>query len=333
MSATEDIRGLAHQYLSGVKETGSGDNINAVCPFHRRADGSPERHPSFYLNTTTGLYYCHSCGAAGNLRMFLKNIGVSPALIESMYKFVLESAESHAKPPPDPTRPNVISKEPINEQLLGLLNYRPPRLIEQGFTEETLQYFEIGFDTAHNRTTYPIRDLQGQLVGISGRSLYDDQKPKYKIYDKEYEVWDLPVRVGWDKRTVLYHAFRVYPKLYFQTEPEPIVVVEGFKACMWLWQCGIKNVVALLGNYLTWEHQWILERIGSPVYLFLDNNSPGWQGAYKAARRLSRSLPVYIVEYPERLQDQDDAQPDDLTFIEAKSQCQYPVPWHQFIGP
>jgi DNA primase len=325
-----DIRSLAEQYLSRVRQTGS-ENIMAVCPFHSRADGTPERSPSFAMSLTTGLYMCHSCGTKGNLRMFLKNMNVSPVLIDQMYRFILEEAESHTTPPPDPLRARVVSDRPINEQLLGLFNYAPTDLLRVGFTEKTLQTFEIGYDTWHSRTTYPIRDLKGQLVGISGRATYDDQIPRYKIYDKEYIVWEQPVREGWDKRTVLYNAYRVYPACFLAPTPPPVVVVEGFKACAWVHQAGEENVTGLMGSYMSWEHRWILERIGAPVRLWLDNNDAGWSGAYKAANILSRSLRVQIVEYPDRLKDDDKAQPSDCTPEEILFQLEHAVDWHAFL--
>ena len=49
------VHTLAKQYLSGVKPSGN-ENLMAICPFHRKADGSFERHGSFAMNTTTGLW-------------------------------------------------------------------------------------------------------------------------------------------------------------------------------------------------------------------------------------------------------------------------------------
>jgi DNA primase len=108
--------------------------------------------------------------------------------------------------------------------------------------------------------------------------------------------------------------------LFFNFSPEALVVVEGFKACMWVWQAGIKNVVALLGTYLSKEQRWIIERIGAPVYLFLDNNDAGITGIHKSAQQLRHSTKLFVIEYPERLQEDDKAQPDKLTVEEIWEQ-------------
>ena len=259
-------------------------------------------------------------------------MGVSPTLVERMYNYVLEETESTSTPPPNPLRPKIISTTPITDRLLGLFDVCPTSLLAEGFTEGTLKEFEIGYDKWYNRVTYPIRDLMGQLVGINGRALDSDQIPRHKIYTKEYATWDLPEREWWDKRTVLYNAHRIYPSIYFGTQPTPIIVVEGYKACMWLHQAGFTNVVALLGTYLSWEHKWILERLGGPVYLFMDNNRPGWSGAYKTACTLTNSLPVYIVPYPDRLSEDESAQPDDCTVEEIFTQVSNPIYWHTFLN-
>lgn len=331
MHTYEDVRAIAERYLDKVRTTGS-ENVMAVCPFHSRSDGSPERNPSFAMNTTNGLFFCHSCGAAGNLRKFLKLMGVSGVVLESMYKYVLEAAEASVAPAPDPMRPQVVSMRPMDDALLGLYDYCPQELLDSGFRMETLKYFEVGIDQMYYRVTFPIRDLQGQLVAINGRATQPGQEPRYKVYEKEYAAHGLPERGTWDKRTVLYHAHHVYPSVFHDPNPRGVVIVEGYKACMWLVQAGISTTMALQGSYLSWEHRWILERLGAPVYLFLDNNRAGWSGAYKAAHALRQSLPVYIVQYPERLADYEDAQPDDCDTQEVYTQLNAAPNWYQFIG-
>ena len=320
MDVTEEVLGIANKYLSQVRRSGP-DDIMSICPFHLKADGSEERRPSFAMSLSKGLYFCHACQEKGNLFTFLKGVGLTRHQIETGYQPMLDAVGRNMPPAPDPLKPNVFSESPIQESLLGLFDFCPKALLEKGFAEETLSRFDVGFDKDHMRITFPLRDLKGNLVGISGRNVTGDW-PKYKVYDTEYRAWDLPSRTGWDKRTVLWNAHVVYPGTYFQSSLADVVVVEGFKACMWLWQSGITSTVALLGTYLSYEQHWILERMGAQVYLFLDNNEAGITGTLKTGEKLMRSLPVKVIEYPERLANDEDAQPDDLTIeelLEAKS--------------
>jgi DNA primase len=317
MNVRDEVLKIAEAYLTKVRQSGS-DEIRAICPFHRKPDGNMERRPSFYMSLSKGLYFCHACLSKGNLFTLLRSMGLTHQQIELHHKITLEEVKRNLPPAPDPREPGVTSLDPIPEALLGLFDFCPTNLLERGFTKETLRSFDIGYDRWNQRVTYPLRDIKGQLIGISGRSITDDW-PKYKIYDEEYPTWELPARLNWDKRVVLWNAHNVYTELLFKRGGY-IVVVEGFKACMWVHQAGISNVVALLGTWLSWEQQWILERLGVPVYLFLDNNEPGQAGTVKAADKLMKSLPVYIMEYPERileLPEPEAAQPDWLVAEEV----------------
>lgn len=329
MNVSDEVYGVAERYLRKVRRSGP-DNIMALCPFHRKADGREEKTPSFAMSLSKGLYFCHSCEAKGNLFTFLKKVGgLDSGTIEIAYKPILEGVARNIPPPPDPLDPKVVSLNPIPEGLLGLFDQCPKALSDRGFTEETLKAFEIGFDEEHFRITYPLRDLSGQLVGISGRTV-SGAFPRYKIYDREYTRWGLPERLNWDKRSVLWNSHTFYPEIYLKTEGADVVVVEGFNACMWLVQAGIRQTVALLGTYLSYEQQWVLERMGGTVYLFLDNNQPGWTGVIKAAEKLIKSLPVKVMRYPSRLTSDDEAQPDSLTseeVVKAKEEALDYVRW------
>jgi DNA primase len=294
---SEQIVWIAERFLQKVRQSGP-ENVTALCPFH--TDSSP----SFAMNTLNGLWLCYGCGEKGNLRQFLLRMGMSELAIERNHKTTLEEAAKAKPKPPDPIRPNVFSKDPIPENLLGLFSMCPLALLEAGFTEETLQHFQVGFDKWHMRITYPLRDLEGQLVGISGRAV-EGQDARYKVYSDEYLIWDLPER-NTEKRALLWNAHVVYPLLYRSPPNTPIVVVEGFKACMWVWQSGIRNVVALMGSRMSWEQKWILQRMGCPVYLMLDNNDAGFAGTENVSAELVDSLPVHLIDY-------DAEQPDGLS--------------------
>lgn len=310
MDIRSEVHKLANQYLKKVKRSGP-DDIMAICPFHLKPDGTEERTPSFAMSLSKGLYFCHSCHNKGNLFTFLRDIGIPRESIERQYRFLIDQASSNLPPPPDPLRVDVWDLPPIEERLLGLFDYCPVSLLEDGFTQETLYRFEVGYDHLHKRITFPLRDLKGTLVGISGRATTKYQDIRYKVYTEEYKAWNLPARPEPNKRSLLWNGHRVYPEVYLKNPGETsVVVVEGFKAAMWVYQAGFPNVVALLGSYLSWEHQWILERIGSTVVMFLDNNRAGRVGTVNAAERLSRSLNVHVVEYPARLEDDENLQPD-----------------------
>jgi DNA primase len=300
----ERVQEIAKQYLSRVKPSGS-ENIMAICPFHRKSDGSFERHGSFAMNTENGLWFCHSCKESGNLMSFLQRMGVSPIVVERTYRPLIEHLARNAPKPPVKTVAKLLTDNPLDESLLGIFDKCPTDLVNEGFSEDVLQEFKIGFDEAHMRITFPLRDLAGTLMGISGRAVIDDDFPRYKVYDTEYEAWGLQARLRPEKSLILWNAHTVYPKALFGGL-NYLVVVEGFKACMWLHQAGIRDVVALLGSYMSDQQQWALERIGVPVYLMMDNDDAGLKGREYISKILSKSMNVSIVEF-------EGKQPTDIT--------------------
>jgi DNA primase len=309
MSATTEVGAVVRQYLDKVKTTGS-ENLMAVCPFHRRTDGAPERTPSFAISIRTGLYFCHSCKEAGNFRQFLQRVGVTSYAIKTQYGVLLDEIARNAPAPRNPTRQyHATDAEPLPESLLGLFDYSPIDLIKEGFTEQTLAAFDVGFDEKHMRITFPLRNMKGELVGLSGRSVLEYER-RFKVYDMEYASWGLSPRKT-SMADVLWNIDHVYPQVYFGKE-EPIVVVEGFKGCMWLHQAGIRNVVALCGSYLKEGQRWLLEHLGGVVYVMLDNDQAGKSGTLQVGKTLARSLKTRIITYRETAK-----QPTDLSHEEV----------------
>jgi len=332
VNIASEIMTVAQTYLQKVRPSGP-ENVMAICPFHIHPDGSEESHPSFAMSLVKGVYFCHACQSTGNLQQFFRQLGMPRDQIQRRYSVLIDEVRKNLPSQPDPLRPDVYNETPIEEAFLGLLDYCPLPLLEAGFEESTLHHFEVGYDQWHQKITHPIRDVKGQLVGLSGRTLREEW-PKYKIYDTEYQTWGLPPRLGWNRKNVLYNAHEVIPAAEFRSPKDVlIVVVEGFKACMWVWQSGIKSVVALVGTYLSREQRWMLERLGGKVYLFLDNNEPGMVGIVKAGDALLPGLQgdVYVVEYPERLADDSHAQPDSLTADEVREQVKSAPTYTQWL--
>jgi hypothetical protein len=118
----------------------------------------------------------------------------------------------------------------------------------------------------------------------------------------------------------------VYPRTYFAglgpQEDQPIVIVEGYKACIWLRQMGFKNAVALQGSSLTKGQERFLGRIRGKKYVLLDHE-PGKAfpdrdnrcQAVKITERLSRYGPAFICSYAEDAEER--TSPDDLNKEQA----------------
>ena len=304
----------------------SSNYVLIRCPFH---GGGQERTPSCSVATSKPVFFCHACTEGGHVRKLLLKLGligdVADTLIDQIH-FTEDVKVGKAGPMTmyageDPFRGKYI----LEEEILDEFRLAPQDLLDAGFTQKTLRHFEIGFDYDTYRITYPIRNVYGDLVGISGRTVINAE-PRYKLYRKELMAEGLvPEDYTMDsvKEAVLWHAHLIYPVLY--NDEEPVVVVEGFKAAMAVWQAGFHNVVALIGAYCSPLHAELLARTRSPVLLFLDNNEAGIRGTAKALKRLlyKGANELYCVRYPDLREQPDGLHPTEIETAIQRSQRHY----------
>jgi DNA primase len=312
-SVLEAIRSVSPDYAARAR---SGHNYYLLpCPFH---SGGTERTPSCSVSTDKPVFYCHACQESGHLSRLLREIGAVPSVAKSLVEKIGYSSGGGSVKKGlagqftggiDPYRGDFI----LDDDILDEYRVAPTSFIEAGFHKSTLRHFEVGVDVSRARITFPIRNLYGELVGISGRTMIDEE-PRYKIYRREltergkYEGWEIPEEYSIEsiKRTTLWHAHIVYPFL-IESE-ESVVLTEGFKACMWVYQAGFSTTMACMGSRVSDPHANLLARACKRVVLFLDNNEAGIIGAAKGAQTLERrGLEVFIARYPD-----DRGQPDDL---------------------
>jgi hypothetical protein len=318
----------AERRLRYIKMSGT-DDVGGPCPFHK---GGMEKNPSFYISLKTGVFYCHSCKAKGTFVQFLKRFNAPPAIIDS----IMELGKREDKRPRRVKLGAGIGEHVLNEGLLGVFQYCPTDLVEEGFDEKLLQELEIGFDKEELRITFPIRDLYGNLVGISGRTVMGEY-PRYKVYKSpdvlKYAPDDPEVIARYKAYDIknhdhLWNLHNVYPLAFFG-DLDTVIIVEGYKACIWLLQQGIENVVALQGSSLTQAQGQLLGRLGVTVILFLDNNQAGKEGTYTAGWWLRRrGLQVLSVTYPSWCDEQ--AQPDNLEQPDILGVLDAAENWHHW---
>ena len=311
---------IAQEYLSRVKI--KDKHIAAACPFHK---GGQERHPSFWIDRETGAWGCFTCQVKGrSLKNLLQEMEVGSrkikAEIEEAEKDAVKVAKVSEARRKKKANASFEGEYILPEALLGVFEFLPTTLVEQGFSEETLMAHDIGYDKRNDRITFPIRDIVGNLVGINGRSTNPEDMPKYKVYSGRRLIdgeWvDGELGAWYDKYSndgVRNHWWRghiVYPRLIDDPGGQ-LILVEGYKASMWMDQNGWHNVMAAMGTQMTKTQERIVRRLGVPTWILTDNNPPGREAALQWGRRLANSsFPVYIGYYPNY--SDEDAQPDDL---------------------
>ena len=303
----QEVRAIAEEYLENVKPSGS-ENIMASCPFH--ATDNPRGYSmTFSMSLTKGVYHCFSCGESGNLRTFLRKLGVRGKKLLK-YNYVIEKVRENHPLAEKGKQKKKVAIPLIEERVLGVFDYLPEELLEAGFWPETLNHFDVGYDQHWGRITYPVRDLTGGLVAIVGRR--KDSDNKYLPYGKELEQWGIfgvkPPPLG----QLLWHADVVAPEALISKRWEPVVLVEGYKGCMWVWQCGYHRVVHSYGADLTDEQAKIITKLGQEVIIMFDGDRAGDWGAIKAGYKLRKSMRVRVAEL------MNGHQPDHLNIEEVE---------------
>ncbi len=308
------IEEVMFEKLTRVRPAGPENSV-ALCPFH------DDSTPSFAMNIYNGLFICYACNVRGSFRKFLEMLGLNKQEIQLNYGKTIEDLKRHQPPAPDPTQPEMemAANAHVPENLLGLFQRYPiadlneivcdKRILEdfRAFDPKILKEFGVGVDQDHDRITFPLRDMKGNLVGISGRDMTGEAPERYKVYVREYKKWDLP-EYRTDKDKLLWNCHRVYPEVYRKNDVE-IVLVEGFKACMWLRQAGVPYVMAFMTAHMSKAQKWILERLGATYTLMLDMNEAGIGGTIDIGTALLKTSRVKVVEY-------DAEQPTDLPLEE-----------------
>ena len=131
------------------------------------------------------------------------------------------------------------------------------------------------YDRFRDRIMFPIRSVQGAVIGFGGRVL-DRGEPKYlnspetPVFVKGHELYGL-----FEARTAIRQ--RGYA-----------LVVEGYMDVVALAQAGFENAVATLGTACTAEHVQKLSRFTDGVVFSFDGDAAGRRAA---GRALEASLP------------------------------------------
>lgn len=315
-SPVEALLRLAPQLAEGAKY-GQG-HVMVRCPFH---SGGKERTPSMSLCTWKPVFVCFACEVSGHLSRLLRHFGMGKAAIDILLprdakRHKQETVAAKIMAGKDPFKGSYV----LDDGLLDRYRMKPTSLFNAGFKEETLHHFEVGYDRAHLRITYPLRTVFGDLVGISGRSIVEGVEPRYKIYDYELKSrTDYPVPDSYSmeeiKSAVLWHAHIVRPLFFLHDRGKvAMTITEGFKATMWTWQAGHRDTVALVGSYLTPIHAELIARATRRVVLFLDNNEAGKKGTERAGRALiQKGVEVCVARYPDQREQPDNLSPEEVS--------------------
>ena len=274
-----------------------GKNYFGVCPFH------DDTNPSMSVSREKQIYTCFSCHATGNVFTFLMNyehkefnqvlsdlanrVGITlsgfktkkvSTKYDEWYK-IYDLANKYYQN-------NLLSKEGE-----GAREYLKNRSID----DETVKEFEIGYslkarddltklltmkghsidllnkiglcseehDIYNSRLMFPLHDLNGKVIGFSGRIITSGKQNKY-LNTKETELFK--------KGKLLYHYHIAKEEARVK---KSVIIMEGFMDIIRASTVGIKNTVATMGTALTKDHIKEIKRLSNNIILCFDGDEAG----------------------------------------------------------
>jgi len=143
------------------------------------------------------------------------------------------------------------------------------KLVEMGLLVKKEKQ-EGYYDRFRSRLMFPIHNFKGQVIAFGGRSIDEDNQPKYlnspetPLFSKSKELYGL------------FHARK------YSRSVEHIIVVEGYMDVVSLHQHGVTNAVASLGTATTPQHIDILSKTSNNIIFCFDGDNAGKNAAWKA---------------------------------------------------
>ena len=131
-------------------------------------------------------------------------------------------------------------------------------------------------DIYYNRIMFPLYDLNGRVVGYSGR-VYDGTSSSKYINTRETEIFK--------KGELLYNYHRAKEECRLKNQ---VIIMEGFMDVIRAFTIGVKNVVATMGTAVTKQQALLIKKLGKEVILLFDGDDAGQHAVMSCSEELSK---------------------------------------------
>lgn len=237
-----------------VVET-SGDQVYALCPFHK------EKVPSFTINVSTHQWYCHGCGEGGGYVSFLmKYLDVDKQKAISLVR-----DWEDGKPLPFPSESTVVEAHKClmsNEFAKSLVH-------SWGISDKLADTLQIGYSLAERRFYFPVRTQTGFLYNIR----------KYMPSELRGDNQKIPKVIGISKC----NEARFWP--IENLDKDTIFIVEGEKDALCAIGRGLNAVTGTGGSNIPAINYSIFNN--KKVYIMTDSDDAGDSTAQKYIEMIS----------------------------------------------
>lgn len=240
-----------------------------------------EKTPSFSINEEKQAFYDFSSGKGGNLLQFIMDLrhcdlyhatkelmqyaGVSDEQVSfSTRPLLVRIARKYR--PDNRHKPEILSSvTPMSESYMDFYENNSSKLsvwTKEGMSEEVLNRFQVRYDPFANRLVFPIRDYDGKIVNICGRTLDEDYKAKGQRKYTYYKKWGGSMNVLFG-----------YPEHLEEIKKcREALIFEGAKSVFIAETWGYTNGLALLTSHLSEGQFRELVKLGVHIVFALDED-------------------------------------------------------------
>lgn len=273
-----------------------------------------ERTPSFSVRQTPPFFYDYSSGCGGNVFSFVKRYfncsnreaveilkkyaGVEGELVAVRDKMAATNVFKRYMKPKNTVK--AVKTTVLPENYMERYQKSDEKLAvwrSEGISDASLTRFQVYYDDFSDRLVYPIRNLEGKIVNIGGRTLDPGWKEK-KLRKYCYFF-------GWGRMDTIYGLSE--NREYIRKEKE-IILFEGCKSVLLADTWGIRNTGAILTSHLNGDQMKALAKLGCSVVFALDKDVDVFED--KNIRKLKQYVNVFYIYDKDNLLDEKDSPVD-----------------------
>lgn len=263
----------------------SGEEFGIRCPYHVDTD------PSLYVNLESGMFHCLGCEESGwipDLVATLENTTYEDAvqIIESRGGD-LQVGKRNRRIQGAVRRSERLVDEALLESFFPVQKQSAymDYLAERNITHKTALAFDLREGPIYDqkwgqRIIYPVRDGQGRLRSIKGRSIRPASGLRYR------ELEGSKASAG-----LFYVSIPARPARY-------VFVTEGPFDAMAVYQVKYRPVVAMSATSLSGEQCLLLKKFGLHPIVMLDPIRPGTESKRRdVEQKIRNTLSGYFARY------------------------------------
>lgn len=262
-----DILEYISQYTEFVEKNGE---YWALSPL------KDENTPSFSVRKETNTFYDFSSGIGGNVLTFIRyhdRLGYSDAIAKlKEYAGFNGTVATHKKISATEVARRFASPKKTHKECK--LTTLPDDYMEryekkedkltawmaEGISRASLDKFQVYYDSFSDRLVYPIRNIDGKIINVGGRTLDEKWKEKKLRKYTYFRGWNGGMDV----------IYGLSENMDYIREKGEIILFEGCKSVLLADTWGIHNTGAILTSHLNPNQMKILAKLGCKVVFALD---------------------------------------------------------------